>query len=422
MFLAQRSLSDMKRNSLVSGKSIPIPRRSHQPLEAPSTDLATSAKVFLRTLEYYEGVLFLTTNRVGVFDEAFKSRIHMSLYYPSLNQTQTYQIWQSHAVKAIEAGFDVNTDELTSFAGVIYRMQQQPNLGPVWNGRQIRNAFRSAIALAGFHAKNEETIKLEKKYFEKVLEVANSFSNYITRVNMGQTDSDVAKMRNLRRDDFVDGSGYHGLATPLTPSPASQSVFGRGSQNAATIASWSPPYQQQQVSMASNNNFANMPTSPFPQYSQASQTGHQYQDFSPHQIPNAATGYGQVTMQHNPRPQQHVHQQQSALQAQQDPSQMGNHGSMPRTTQPLTGQQMPTQTGFVPQQQASSQQSSMPMDNFVRERERDPTNLPQVAKNLAQQISTGTQAALPPQQIAMMGNMQQQRQQQQQQPPGHFLS
>ena len=38
--------------------------------------------VFLRVLEYYAGILFLTTNRIGDFDEAFTSRIHMRLFYP----------------------------------------------------------------------------------------------------------------------------------------------------------------------------------------------------------------------------------------------------------------------------------------------------------------------------------------------------
>lgn len=57
VFLSQRSKLDMKRNALVS--------------------------VFLRVLEYYNGLLFLTTNRVGTIDEAFKSRIHLSLYYVS---------------------------------------------------------------------------------------------------------------------------------------------------------------------------------------------------------------------------------------------------------------------------------------------------------------------------------------------------
>ena len=49
VFLEERSMSDLERNSLVS--------------------------VFLRILEYYDGILILTSNRVGTFDEAFKSRI-----------------------------------------------------------------------------------------------------------------------------------------------------------------------------------------------------------------------------------------------------------------------------------------------------------------------------------------------------------
>lgn len=54
VFLAKRNLEDLTRNAMVS--------------------------VFLRVLEFYSGILFLTTNRVGTMDEAFKSRIHISLY------------------------------------------------------------------------------------------------------------------------------------------------------------------------------------------------------------------------------------------------------------------------------------------------------------------------------------------------------
>jgi len=55
VFLVKRNRDDYQRNSIVS--------------------------VFLRMLEYYTGFLFLTFNRVGTFDEAFKSRIRISLYY-----------------------------------------------------------------------------------------------------------------------------------------------------------------------------------------------------------------------------------------------------------------------------------------------------------------------------------------------------
>jgi hypothetical protein len=41
--------------------------------------------IFLRLLEYYKGVLFLTTNRVTTFDDAFCSRISMFTRYKSPN-------------------------------------------------------------------------------------------------------------------------------------------------------------------------------------------------------------------------------------------------------------------------------------------------------------------------------------------------
>ena len=56
VFLAERRNVDVQRNALVS--------------------------VFLRALEYYSGLLFLTTNRVGTTDEAFRFRVHLILYYP----------------------------------------------------------------------------------------------------------------------------------------------------------------------------------------------------------------------------------------------------------------------------------------------------------------------------------------------------
>ena len=42
--------------------------------------------VFLRKLEYYEGILFLITNRVIQFDKAVLSRIHILLRYKGLNK------------------------------------------------------------------------------------------------------------------------------------------------------------------------------------------------------------------------------------------------------------------------------------------------------------------------------------------------
>jgi hypothetical protein len=40
--------------------------------------------IFLRKLEYYRGIMFLTTNRVKDFDDAIQSRISVALHYAPL--------------------------------------------------------------------------------------------------------------------------------------------------------------------------------------------------------------------------------------------------------------------------------------------------------------------------------------------------
>ena len=84
IFLAQRATTDVQRNAQ-------YPVCYILDCMVPWTD-GVPRIVFLRVLEYYEGILFLTTNRVGISDEAFKSRIHISLYYPPLNWQQTEKI------------------------------------------------------------------------------------------------------------------------------------------------------------------------------------------------------------------------------------------------------------------------------------------------------------------------------------------
>jgi hypothetical protein len=67
VFLEERSLHELERNKLVS--------------------------IFLRVLEYYEGIMFLTTNRVQTFDQAFQSRIHISLDYKELDAPSRKRVW-----------------------------------------------------------------------------------------------------------------------------------------------------------------------------------------------------------------------------------------------------------------------------------------------------------------------------------------
>ncbi|KAI0149437.1 hypothetical protein BJ166DRAFT_63490 [Pestalotiopsis sp. NC0098] len=168
VFLGERTKEDFVRNSLVA--------------------------VFLRMMEYYSGVLFLTTNRVGVFDEAFTSRIHISLYYPPLDRESTRKIFEKNGER-IQARYksdgrllDIRVSEITDFALDYFDNNKEGR----WNGRQIRNAFQSAVALAELDASGTDDIFSEvdhgqpvvlgKKSFDTVAHVYKSFLAYLKQV------------------------------------------------------------------------------------------------------------------------------------------------------------------------------------------------------------------------------------------------
>lgn len=107
VFLEERSLHDLKRNSLVS--------------------------IFLRLLEYYQGILFLTSNRVKSFDEAFQSRIHVALKYNKLDKDARTKVWKNFME------FDDDAEGRMLLAIVTEKEL---------NGRQIKNCVKTARSLA----------------------------------------------------------------------------------------------------------------------------------------------------------------------------------------------------------------------------------------------------------------------------------
>ncbi|KAG0628357.1 hypothetical protein M758_1G020700 [Ceratodon purpureus] len=100
-----------------------------------SSDLTRNAMtgIFLRQLEYYRGVLFLTTNRDSSFDAAMCSRISMFLHYERHNEEQRKTIW---ATVTDRVGFNCTSDEVAELAK------------PEFNGREIRNIVKTAHTLS----------------------------------------------------------------------------------------------------------------------------------------------------------------------------------------------------------------------------------------------------------------------------------
>ncbi|CAL8582496.1 hypothetical protein XPA_008155 [Xanthoria parietina] len=92
----------------------------------------------LRTLEYYEGILFLTTNREHTIDPAFKSRIHLSIAYPPLSADARRELWNSFITRANRG----QTPDWLSTAFLEYLTEQDIN------GREIKNVVRVGYSLS----------------------------------------------------------------------------------------------------------------------------------------------------------------------------------------------------------------------------------------------------------------------------------
>lgn len=113
VFLEARSDQDIQRNAMVS--------------------------VFLRLLEYYPGILFLTTNRSSHLDAAVYSRVSLPIHYPRLPEASLRQVWQNHLQLNEVEHQDYDLDRLA-------REANEHKL----NGRQIKNCVRQACALADY--------------------------------------------------------------------------------------------------------------------------------------------------------------------------------------------------------------------------------------------------------------------------------
>jgi ATP-dependent Clp protease ATP-binding subunit ClpA len=89
-------------------------------------------------LDYFQGILFLTTNRVGHFDEAFKSRIHLSLGYEKLTDDARARIWDNLFRK-------LGSDHKRGGSRITYEYDAKAYVKSKevqaleWNGREIRN-------------------------------------------------------------------------------------------------------------------------------------------------------------------------------------------------------------------------------------------------------------------------------------------
>ena len=103
--------------------------------------------IFLRLLEYFEGIIFLTSNRLEVIDRAILSRVTLVLNYPKLSKETRAQIWKINL-----ENFNINVTTLDQLSALEL------------SGRDIRNYTKLiSIAYDGV-TKEVDLVNLIKQY------------------------------------------------------------------------------------------------------------------------------------------------------------------------------------------------------------------------------------------------------------------
>ncbi|KAH8694493.1 P-loop containing nucleoside triphosphate hydrolase protein [Ilyonectria robusta] len=112
VFMQERAVHELERNALVS--------------------------TLLRIVEYFDGIMFLTTNRFESIDTAFKSRVHLAVSYPPLSTDSKKELWRESVTRACAERRPPWVTE---------RFLKAVAESPL-NGREIKNTVGMAHALA----------------------------------------------------------------------------------------------------------------------------------------------------------------------------------------------------------------------------------------------------------------------------------
>ncbi|CAP79317.1 Pc17g00300 [Penicillium rubens Wisconsin 54-1255] len=122
--------------------------------------------VFLRKLEYYRGLLFLTSNRGIQFDDAILSRIHLTIEYEGLTKDFRRGLWRTFLSKArtLQGPAVVEEEDIQRLESLAL------------NGREIKNIAAVAHALA-----EADTTQVSYKYLELAAKSNKKFSKEFGR-------------------------------------------------------------------------------------------------------------------------------------------------------------------------------------------------------------------------------------------------
>lgn len=178
-------------------------------------------------MERCRSILFLTTNRIGSFDDAFISRIHITIYYPDFTDEQREKVWKIFFDKLIKDRGDIMRVPIDTKDYINGQEVRALN----WNGREIRNgeqaltmhhigtssstdsvflflAVQTAVALADFEGATDEEgkILLKDTHIQQIVRMSTGFKDYLDALHVGD-ESKRAERAKTRYDEFDSQQG-----------------------------------------------------------------------------------------------------------------------------------------------------------------------------------------------------------------------
>ncbi|KAH7333227.1 P-loop containing nucleoside triphosphate hydrolase protein [Rhexocercosporidium sp. MPI-PUGE-AT-0058] len=143
-------------------------------------DRNTLVAVLLRVLEYYDGIIILTTNRITALDVAVLSRIHVAIQYRDLNAEQQVKIVNNFLDNIITNKNIENRDFIDREIPKLFKRSRL-------NGRQIRNILLSASLMA---RSNQSKLKLvDIEYLKNLTEDFQESLKDLTRTKREKNEA-----------------------------------------------------------------------------------------------------------------------------------------------------------------------------------------------------------------------------------------
>lgn len=124
----------------------------------------------------------------------------MIIYYPPFEAAERARIWSIFFRKLERERLDIRIH--SSVFDFVENDEVLKNLN--WNGREIRNAFNTSVALADYENETVEVrgtkmVNFHRRHLEQVVKMSRAFQVYLEKTH-GMDEARRAKVDRIRHD------------------------------------------------------------------------------------------------------------------------------------------------------------------------------------------------------------------------------